>query len=169
MTLPQPVPSVGQLTPAAYGTLAAGLSGPQRAVLKGAVGGMVDGRQNVLAALRRKGLVGGTPGTMQNLTVLGWRMRAALLVLPGSFGSAVVQALLDGGMTWEALPGGTLRRPRFRIETFEGATSAYVDTRALNGTPNEESLATAEKVLLAAGFRVTRTEGRSPRLRVAEA
>ncbi|MFC4328370.1 hypothetical protein ACFPC0_11080 [Streptomyces andamanensis] len=159
----EPSKPLEQLTPEAYGTLVAGLSEPQRTALLGAVGGMLSCRENTLAALRRKGLVGATPQTMQNLTALGRRLRAGLLVPPGTFGSAVVQALLDGGLPWDELPSGTLR-PRCRIETFEGATTAYVDTRALNGTANEEALVTAEKVLLAAGFHVTRTEGRSPRL-----
>jgi hypothetical protein len=157
-----------QLTPEAFGTLAAGLSAPQRTALLGAVGGMVDGRENVLAALRRKGLVGATPKTWQSLTALGWRLRAALLVPPGTFGSFVAQKLLSGGMHWKELPSFTLR-PRFEVEAFEGAANAYVDVRQLNGTVNEDGLTQAEGLLRAAGYGVVRTEGRSPRLLVSPA
>lgn len=155
-----------QLTPHAFGSLVAGLTPPQRTVLLRAVGGRVDGRANVLAALRRKSLVKEAP-PFHVLTVLGRRLRAGLLVPPGSFGSSVVQALLDGGLSWDELPSGTLRG-WCRVETFQGATSAYVDTRTLNGGPDAEALAEAEKVLLAAGFHVTRTESRTPRLLVSE-
>lgn len=158
-------PPLEQLTPEAYGTMAAGLSGPQRAVMLKAVGGMVDGRENVLSALRRKGLVGGTPRSLQNLTGLGWRLRAGLLVTPGSFGSGVVQTLLDGGMHWRELPSGSLRL-HFEVETFEGGKNVYVSVRQLNGSVNEEGLAQAEGLLRKAGCGVQRTDGRAPRLLV---
>lgn len=161
MTQAQLAARAGQLTRYAYGTLAAGLSAPQRASLVDAEDGRVGGRAKVLAALRRKGLV-----QAESLTVLGWRLRAGLLAPPGSFASTVAQTLMDGGLEWQDLSGGTLDVPSFRVDSWDGRECACVTVRGLDGAASVVGTEEAERLLRAAGCDVVRTAGRSPRLLV---
>ena len=139
------------------------LTDVQRRAIREAAGPFVSCRENTLRGLRKRGLVHASLGRLQNLTPLGMRLRAAIEIPPGTFGSRVVQDLLDGGLSWRLLPGGGLRG-KFEIES--SGSGARLHFRMLNGTPHLQMMADAEEILTAAGYEVQHMESRTPSLLV---
>lgn len=72
-------------------------------------------------------LVAGLMDEEGSLTDLGWQVRAACHVVPGSFASQVAQVLLDSGFSWSLLPAhGAAAEELFRVRTDPSFGGAWV-------------------------------------------
>ncbi|MBD3004893.1 hypothetical protein [Streptomyces sp. 5-10] len=160
------VPRQTQLTVGEYEQIERKVSQPPtQNALRDAIGGYVTCAARTAVLLHRHGLISADD---RRLTPLGWKVRGALAVRPGTLGSRVVQTLIDAGLVWKELPGRGGLRGTFTVDSEDPDSSVFVTCRTLNGAPDVNALAAAEQVLMATGFQVQRVVDIVQRLLVTE-